>query len=427
MGRHPSGLEQLFLQCNVRFAAAASFPAVPVRKAIGALRHALHTTALDAAEVSKAESSGDEVIFWLSEGGTEASKVREITVHPMEHLELSRQLADVIAADTSAEGSVPAHLFTNGEGECVAAVLNANHALCDGRTMRVAIEALLKAIASSEECISDAVVLCNTPLLQLDELLLHHPSTRVPDGDPSFLPINGSILPLAEIGALQRKGPTSSLASNAIVNIASDIIKKCRNTRDSSSFTVTGLLVACLVQALSEAYREGREAPVNERTSIAVSVLVDLRPYLPPEHSPLQAFGTVTVGLPIAAAVDGIELQRYLIDTAVEASAQIRKRIERGEAHRQALLFWRGEFESGQPPATVELSNHGVYQTTPGSEVALDQRFDGYEGISISAHSESTSGTLRMCASAGDSTDTHRLGEVLRRLVFFCSTVAQLQ
>jgi hypothetical protein len=56
----------------------------------------------------------------------------------------------------------------------------------------------------------------------------------------------------------------------------------------------------------------------------------------------------------------------------------MRARIARGEAVAAALALARGDFEGGPPSATVELSNHGVYDVPADvAEVALGQRFEG--------------------------------------------------
>ena len=130
---------------------------------------------------------------------------------------------------------------------------------------------------------------------------------------------------------------------------------------------------------------------------MSVSVLVDLRPYIAPDAATSQAFGTVGVGCKVLPMVDG--LRHHVLDLAATATAQLRTRISRGEAHRQAMALASGRFEEGAPPATLELSNHGVYREC--SELALAQRFDGYDGISVAVHSEHPSGSMRLCASAG--------------------------
>jgi hypothetical protein len=71
----------------------------------------------------------------------------------------------------------------------------------------------------------------------------------------------------------------------------------------------------------------------------------------------------------------------------------------------QSLALCQGEFDddtAASPPGTIELSNQGVYSTTACTrELALQQRFDGYDGISVSMVMESNSGVLRLTANAG--------------------------
>eukprot|EP00656_Telonema_subtile_P035054 TRINITY_DN39067_c0_g1_i1.p1 TRINITY_DN39067_c0_g1~~TRINITY_DN39067_c0_g1_i1.p1 ORF type:complete len:159 (-),score=26.88 TRINITY_DN39067_c0_g1_i1:59-535(-) len=128
-----------------------------------------------------------------------------------------------------------------------------------------------------------------------------------------------------------------------------------------------------------------------------------MRPHLLPNSNVSQALGTVTVGSVVSLQPEIVdrELSQQLLLRAGAMTADLRHRIGRGEAHRQSQALASGQFDQGAPAATVEISNHGVYQTAPGACVALGQRFDGYEGLSVLVHSESDSGMLWLSASVG--------------------------
>ena len=115
--------------------------------------------------------------------------------------------------------------------------------------------------------------------------------------------------------------------------------------------------------------------------------------------------------------------------TAAAATADLRARLARGEAHRQGLALCRGGPEG--PEATIELSNHGAYAGSsqsiplpqrsrryalpPGAQAALAQRFDGYDGpVSVLLHSEAD-GPLRLHASWGAGVDGPAVCALLRR------------
>ncbi|CAE7519741.1 unnamed protein product [Symbiodinium sp. CCMP2592] len=122
----------------------------------------------------------------------------------------------------------------------------------------------------------------------------------------------------------------------------------------------------------------------------------------------VQAIATVTT----AAEVRRGAKRQDLLSLAQAATEDIRRRVARGEAHRQARLATAGKFDQGPSPGTVELSNLGKFPVT-GHELLLDQRFDGYEGLSILAHTEGSGGPLRLLASVGDGVDGWAVSEVL--------------
>jgi len=127
---------------------------------------------------------------------------------------------------------------------------------------------------------------------------------------------------------------------------------------------------------------------------------VDMRPYLKQECRVSQAVGTVTVGSVVSRQATEAAVRTAIRQQTGLLTKDLWTRIKRGEAHRQSSYLASGQFGSGAPSATVEISNHGEYATSRNETVLLGQRFDGYDGLSLAAHSESGSGILRLAASA---------------------------
>jgi hypothetical protein len=167
-------------------------------------------------------------------------------------------------------------------------------------------------------------------------------------------------------------------------------------------------MMACLIQAISEvaAASTGAAATATDpAVAVSISCLVGLGSQLSPALY-TNAFGTVTVSGfgSLLLTTDGQhhDLASFLVDLAESCTQDLQTRIQRGEALLQCLALCRGEFDNGGPPVTLELSNHGMYHTTAlTKELALQQRYDGYDGVSVSMVSESNSGKMRLTANAG--------------------------
>jgi hypothetical protein len=147
-----------------------------------------------------------------------------------------------------------------------------------------------------------------------------------------------------------------------------------------------------------------------------------------------NAFGTVTVsGAGLLLSNDKTDqdqknhyLSSFMIDLAESCTQDLQTRIHRGEALIQSLALCRGEFDVAGPPGTIELSNHGVYSTTECTrELALQQRFDGYDGITVSMVSESNTGMLRLSANAGDMFRHAAIVDLVDRVVDLWRVVAE--
>jgi hypothetical protein len=94
----------------------------------------------------------------------------------------------------------------------------------------------------------------------------------------------------------------------------------------------------------------------------------------------------------------------WLWKTARESVQDMRRRIDSGEAHRQAVALSTGNMQTACPvEPTVELSNHGVYELPVGVVAAIEvaQRYDGYKGCSVVVHTEGATGIMKGAASIG--------------------------
>lgn len=224
-------------------------------------------------------------------------------------------------------------------------VINANHALLDGRA--------LQQILAGQACLRT---------LALDWTDLVRPRA------------SRDLLPLVKAPKLVELMPGDG---GRDVRIDLDVVKV-------SGATVTGLLVAAFHAAIG--------GPVS------VSVIVDMRPLVERSDELLNAPGAVTVGSHVDVREDDVQ---GVVDLARTVTSDIKRRIARGEAHFQALAMAEGRF-SDLPEATLELSNHGIYKLpTRDSRLDLSQRFEGYVGASICAHTEDPSGIMRLAASIG--------------------------
>ena len=198
-----------------------------------------------------------------------------------------------------------------------------------------------------------------------------------------------------------------SVASSDVQRIKS-VSRPTPALAGGARWTLGGLWMACFAQAVGEAYlKEGRtSASTIPSCCVSVSMQVDLRPSLTkslPCNDRLlaQAFGNVTVAAVVSPLQDESLAPSRMQALARTMAGDMKRRIDRGEAHSASVALTEGRFDEGPPPATIEISNHGVYSTNEGWGLLLSQRFDGYQGMSVVLHSESFSGDMHVCASAG--------------------------
>lgn len=300
------------------------------------------------------------------------------------------------------EGPASLTLYSNDQDEIVAAVVNINHALFDAITMKAVLQDFGARLFGTQPS--------KPSFARFEDWgTLVRPGMPKASSGKRFLPIpGGRPLRIDEVlvggHAATSDEPNQDVVTIVSREVAESLLTKARE----HSTTLTGVWMASLFWALSESYfRSHSDASC---CCLGISVLVDLRPTLEPQQQTvLQIQSTVTVGRQVDASeiVDSTNVTEWLWRVAKESKVDLTKRVERGEAHRQAMALSQGNKNEACPlEATIELSNHGIYQLPEEiSAVEVSQRYDGYQGFSIIVHSESNSKILKGTASYGSNID----------------------
>lgn len=380
--RSCNALEALFTAHNVRFAIATSFASRKLSEAQTAIENGVLSHPVMQHEVEEGES----IIL--------RRRSRPVVTKAELHSDLADALERIVHDKDAEKRDVRVFLLTK-EREAIGLVLDFNHALCDARTMQDLLLCFYASLSGLE--FKFRAMEYKTDWATLVKRSLDLLPTR--DDDPAFLPCSETWVSSADVLCSEH---TSTYTSRASVDIREDIpfetVSAVRTELRKLGGTLTGLWVFCLQEAIEKVYHETNE---GDACCVSVSVLVDLRPFLPQNAFPPQAFGTVTI--PRLVRRHGERITGDIVrQGAVEMSREIRRRVDRGEAHRAALALCEGRFqESGPGEATVELSNHGVYNVGHDGQVWATQRYDSYNGCSVVLFSESNSGRMRMIASYG--------------------------
>jgi hypothetical protein len=499
-----TGLESLFLQCNVRFAAGVLFVNDGIHQEIveKAFRIALLESGLDRLRVlllneqNDRDNASNNVPSWIISltpnvadsfsSDLQLSSLpgpRHIFCHHMINTDtLSQILNEIVASNdplhesnnTSRENDLLCYMLMNDNAKdmhlfcCRGIVINVNHALCDGYIMRTCIETIVKRIDEllrTEENRNNDINI-NTVTQGLGDILteakhmqkIRSTAVSLDCNDSTFLPSISnapSIIKLNDIPGFIRDDSNDD-PTIIRVSISSSVVSCCRQNLLPGT-TVTGLMMASFIQAISEATtisyskveahisKEFNAPTVSEsspRSSspkgnfgrVSVSCLVDLRSDLTSGNFYTNAFGTVTVvGCGIqSTTVDEKDNKKRpswnqsFLELAQSCTRDMQQRIQRGEALQQCIELCQGNFENDNNlPITMELSNQGIYQTTPWiQEIALGQRFDGYDGMSVLMASESNSGTLRLLINVGNMFRSTAIQDVINRVIEIWHQVA---
>jgi hypothetical protein len=399
-------LERLFVDCNVRFAVGIAFSSeLELEAAQRAVKIGLRAVGLDRLAVDEGS-----IISLLRDAAFELDSVL------LTNGSLTDTIDELVARDdVPASGCVKCYLVqTPAQNEngthVVGVVINANHAICDGRLLQACIESIVRSLKGEDPQPPPHHDDGNLGDLHTELKIL---VSRCPPQDPKYLtPLHkGSLSKIAHLSDVPEFiAPHDSLClpisgkSPLRGEIEGDVVASCRARLAPKQATVTGFMMACWIQAIAEVVSASGIREHND-SIVSISCLVGLHSQLPTGLY-TNGFGTVTVsgeGIRRSRDTDESQFAARLIDLASACTKDLRCRILRGEALCQGLSLCEGEFESsGCTPGTIELSNHGVYRTTGAiREVVMQQRFDGYDGVSVLMFSESHTGLLRLLANAG--------------------------
>lgn len=379
-------LESLFVDLNIRFAVGLAFASpVSVDVAHRALAEGLRVSGLDRLAVV---SEGDtKTIAVTSHSNTKIESVPTIDDS------LTVTLEDLVArSDVPSLGTVQCYVLTTtgasvnivgATSGVTGIVVNANHALCDGRLLQTCMGAVVDAIGGKEPHPQPPPPFHDPTVLRSlhDELMLW--SDENPPPEPKYLPLpreSAKVVRLSEIPYfLETQSDDSTRKCTIRRDIQGSVVARCHHRLHSEQATITGLMAACWIQAIHEAVITNADSMASGSTPVVtISCLVALHSQLP-KGLYTNAFGTVTLAGESVPQTESNLQQQFadrIIDLAAECTRDLRSRIQRGEAANQSLSLCRGEFESsGSTPGTIELSNHGVYRTSEAiREVAMQHR-----------------------------------------------------
>ncbi len=419
--RKCNALESFYLAENVRFVVAFSFP--PCASSI--VENALRGVASDL-------DGNVAVGCWISALQPGFLSVRSADELPQPTFKVlsgtaAASLQHALDEDVSTEyldDVAVSILKVHGESDdnCTGVIINANHAICDGREIVHQVGSFMRAL--SEQLLIPKTL--QTPSTVGSDIgsVLQMPPQSYPNVLPLFdTEIDVKHLTFHDIAAIPVINSENQLTC-IHREIPAHVMKEARiwakeqarQEGTQQSATVTGLLLAAFSEALAKTFFFQRVGgAVHEDCGVSISTLVDMRPFLPDGVVCTQAISTVTVGnvhrrLECMNAGDAGRRLR-LLKLAESLTDQVRRRIGNGEAHAQALSMANGtEFALQQ--ATMELSNLGMFDVPAESKVIVGQRFDKYEGISVLAHSERGTGNFRLAASWGIGLNAEVIGDV---------------
>ena len=311
-------------------------------------------------------------------------------------------------------------------GDCCHGVcFSGNHCLWDGKSIVQVVEGFLSLLSPKSKVgdITPPSKIC----YEWGQLLKDH--AGAPCASPVFLPIrfehSGGILTMKDI---QLSFHEETSEQYGVCDVRMDfeplllkgILKLLRREQ---SGTLTSLLTVCLQQALGEVYlsstskrgSDGTRTSCNMTTRILVNLRQSLGTVTDKDRCVSQCFGHVVVGNTIQL-LDGVGDSKTLLGLSKSTALDLKDRISRGEAIAASLVLSEGNFDDGQKDhATFELSNFGVYDVGEDIVVYHTQRFEGYDGVSVLAHSEKSTGVFRMACSLMGPINPELVAAVLQR------------
>lgn len=455
-------IEGIFVQLNMRLAVAVSLghPHTDYRKpdVMRTLAAALRGHVLGGLTTTQSElcrgagtDATDDALLSSWAFRTQPQGPQDLDLHAALH--------KALALPAEATGGPTATLVLVGVDLVTAVVLNVNHALCDGRAMIDFVQRFTRALCG--EAVEPAPCgALQTPAVDFGSLV---EGVKVPATDwthdyiASFGPERSArILRVGEIiPAAPAAGPSGpqpdACASVPWTRVASTVQSVRARAPPGATPTLNGVFLAAWWIALREAYagstvaKEGPGADESGKPVVplgALSVLVDLRTRCPVvADAPADwqrwvnnCFGTVNVVYPLDEPLDNDDLAAL----AVRMTADVRERIDRGDALRQAQALFAGRDSLSAPSASIEVSNQGRYQLPglPASgpatgdgdargfsglrafDVRLAQQALAYDGVSVLGFSMESgeNHAFHIAANLGAGVDGARVAAMVRRV-----------
>ena len=230
----------------------------------------------------------------------------------------------------------------------------------------------------------------------------------VPQANPTYLPISfetpGNIITFKDAQALfDNEQHENYGVCDVRIHFESELLTNILSLlRRTDCGTLTSFLTVCLQQAVGEICLSSKNRG-TARTSCNVTtrILVNLRKFLhikeKAEEGISQCFGNIIVGNTIDRVLNDKDLGKILLHKSKATALDMKCRIERGEALAASLCLSAGNFADGQEEhATFEVSNFGIYDVNEDVAVNHVQRFKGYDGVSVLAHTEKGTGIFRL-------------------------------
>ncbi|CAB9514167.1 expressed unknown protein [Seminavis robusta] len=424
-----TGLEALFASCNVRFALMVDLGVtVEQEQVLKSAMAACQSCRLG--HLALAETGTGE---WSLVTDTDNTATATVLVKEGVLLEddedVSILLDKLVFQETlPAQGPISIQLIPYqpkaGGSTGLVLYVNANHAICDGRSLT---NLVTQSTMSTEKSLEAAQDWKDIQLPDLKEMLQATKMDTWQEDPPFLLGPNNNTITIQELCSSEK---TSKGDESFRYQISVEIVTKLRQVlkQKAEGATLSGLFVAVIMQSLAMEYRtiKGNSSPNRD---IGVSMLVDLRPYLQRPVEKVEQINAAHGHVTLIDSTDNIFINNRdnttsssIWERSIGMTRQLRARIQRGEAHRAALAFAQGQFDRAGPPATVELSNLGVCQIPDNTKLYTAQRFDGYDGVSCLIHSEPT--CLRWNASVGGGLDAKLVERVFSRAVELCQTIA---
>lgn len=428
-----NSLETIFASCNVRFALLVVLEDHE-NEQTNSLLEALQKHTAEAVETSilghlaLQKNEQDEWSLLATDKAVAPVKIRNIAMgedygaflHELVHQETIPSegplWVQILKDDSAASRSSFLGLLVNG-----------NHAMVDGRSLTRLVSL---ATNNTTDSASDAVTnqeYRSPPKLKDWKDLVEQPAVTAWKDDPPFLLPKHDILTLQELC----QEPASKGSGHYFgLELSGDTIRHLKallkqNTEGGA--TMSGFLSGIILLSLAQEYHN------SDPKALAISMLVDLRPYvdvigqqndmgeIPQLHGCVNLVES-TDRLAVMTGDNAVDItEKHCIwDLSLTLTRQLKSRVERGEAHRNALALTSGKFDQSGPAATLELSNLGVCQLPRNAKLFTSQRFDGYDGVSCMIHSESSTGCMQWNVSVGEGLDVDMIQRVFQRAHGWC-------